>query len=200
MINNDLKEQILSAATFSAEELEMISRCFVANRYDQKEHILSEGNKSSCIHFIVSGLVRVYHFKDAKEVTTYLACDGGFAASYSSFITQGLSSEYIQCLENTHTLSISYEKMQWLYQQLAQWQVVGRILAEQNYLCMADRILNLHSSPAKEKYLKFLQTSPAKIVQQTPLIYVASFLGIAPESLSRIRRETAKISLAEKMY
>lgn len=188
MINDSLKHRILEVAKFSSDELEMINECFVVNHYGQKEHILCEGNRSSSIHFIVSGLIRVYHLKEIKEVTTYLACDGGFASSYSSFITQGISSEYVQCLEDTHTLSISYQKMEWLYQQLPQWQVIGRMIAEQHYLCMADRILKLHSTPAKEKYLNFLQSQPSKIVQRTPLIYVSSFLGIAPESLSRIRK------------
>lgn len=188
MLIDSLKQLITAMAPFREDELEMVSACFEENHFPQKSLIISEGRKSASLHFIVSGLVRNYHLKDGKEVTTYLACDGGIAASYSSFITQGISPENIQCLEDTHTLSISYEKMTWLYKQLAQWQVIGRILAEQQYLCMADRILKLHATPAKEKYLAFLESQPAKIVQQTPLNYVASFLGIAPESLSRIRR------------
>jgi hypothetical protein len=65
---------------------------------------------------------------------------------------------------------------------------VGRILAEQNYLCMADRVFKLQMISAKEKYLTFLESAPTKIIQRTPLIYIASFLGITPESLSRIRQ------------
>jgi hypothetical protein len=53
---------------------------------------------------------------------------------------------------------------------------------------MADRVLKLQMIPAKEKYLTFLQTAPSKIIMRTPLIYIASFLGITPESLSRIRQ------------
>ncbi len=78
--------------------------------------------------------------------------------------------------------------MQKLYTEIPNWERVGRILAEQNYLCMADRLLKLQMIPAKEKYLTFLQTSHPKIIQRTPLIYIASYLGITPESLSRIRQ------------
>ncbi len=188
MIIDSLKQLILNTAQFQDDELEMISTCFEENHFRQKTLIISEGKKTSSLHFIVSGLVRNYHLKDGKEVTTYLACDGGIAASFSSFLTEGVSPENVQCLEDTHTFSISYEKMTWLYKQLPQWLAIGKMLAEQHYLCMADRILKLHATPAKERYLAFLESQPAKIVQQTPLIHVASFLGIAPESLSRIRR------------
>lgn len=75
-----------------------------------------------------------------------------------------------------------------MYKEIPNWERVGRILAEQNYLCMADRVLKLQMIPAKEKYHTFLASAPVKIIQRTPLLYIASFLGITPESLSRIRQ------------
>jgi len=189
MITPQLKETILAVAEFSAEEMEFIGQCFISREFRPKEHILLQGNKSKEIYFIVSGLVRAYHIKKAKEVTTYLSGDGDFISSYAAFITQTPSLEFIQCIEATHTLSISYDRMQELYDRIPGWQLVGRVLTERNFLCMAKRVLELHSSSAKEKYLDFIQHAPAKVAQRTPLIYVASFLGIVPESLSRIRRE-----------
>ena len=79
--------------------------------------------------------------------------------------------------------------MQELYEVIPQWQKIGRILSEQNLLCFADRLLKLQSIPAKEKYQEFLKTASEKIIQRTPLIHIASYLGITPESLSRIRSE-----------
>ncbi|MCS3557525.1 hypothetical protein M2409_005266 [Sphingobacterium sp. JUb21] len=79
--------------------------------------------------------------------------------------------------------------MQELYETVPQWERIGRFFSEQNVLCLADRLLKLQSIPAKEKYLEFLKTSSEKIVKRTPLIHIASYLGITPESLSRIRSE-----------
>lgn len=183
-----LKQHILSYVAFSDQELELIVSKFRLNSYAAKEFILSEHKVSSDVHFIVNGLVRTYYVRDGKEITTYLASDQGFVSSYPSFINQTKSIEHIQCLEATSTLSISYEEMQALYRLIPQWEKVGRILAEQTLLCFADRLFKLQAIPAKEKYLEFLRTSSDKIVRRTPLLHIASFLGIAPESLSRIRK------------
>ena len=183
-----LKEQILSYSDFSNDELDLIVSKFVHKSYRQKEFFLKEGKIASEITFIVSGLVRSFYMRDGNEITTYLASDHGFISAYSSFITQTKSIESIQCIEDSETLSISREQMEKLYVELPKWQIIGRILAEHNYICMADRLMRLQSIPAKEKYMEFLSTSSKKIVERTPLIHVASFLGITPESLSRIRR------------
>ncbi|KIO53836.1 Crp/Fnr family transcriptional regulator [Flavobacterium hibernum] len=187
-MNSSLQKQILSIASFSENEIEKIDSCFEHEKFNAKEYLSSMGKISNKIFFIIEGLARVHYLKDGKEITTYLSCNEGFIASYSSFINQSPSFENIQCIEDCEVLSISFEKMQFLYNKIPNWERVGRILAEQNYLCMADRVLKLQMIPAKEKYLAFLESAPAKIIQRTPLIYIASFLGITPESLSRIRQ------------
>ncbi len=188
MVYETLKKQILSFSSFSDDELDLIISKFNPNTFKQKEYILSEGKISSNIYFIVNGLVRNFYLRDGKEITTYLATDNEFICAYSSFITQSKSIESMQCIEETETLSISYNQMQELYKQIPNWQIIGRILAEQNYICVADRLMRLQSVPAKEKYLEFLSVSSEKLIQRTPLIHIASYLGITPESLSRIRK------------
>ncbi len=188
-MNSSLQKQITAIASFSENEIEKIASCFEYEKYKTKEYLSETGKISNRIFFILNGLARVYYLKDGKEITTYLSCDDGFIASYSSFINQTQSFENIQCIEDCEVLSITFEKMQFLYNDIPNWERVGRILAEQNYLCMADRVLKLQMIPAKEKYLTFLESAPAKIIQRTPLIYIASFLGITAESLSRIRQD-----------
>lgn len=187
-MESSLKEQILSIATFTENEMEKIISCFEYEKFDSKTYIASIGKINNRIFFIINGLARTYYLKNGKEITTYLSCDNGFIASYSSFINQTPSYENIHCLEECEVLSITYEKMQYLYAEIPNWERVGRILAEQNFLCMADRLLKLQMISAKEKYQTFLKTAPSKIIQRTPLLHVASFLGITPESLSRIRQ------------
>ena len=184
----ELMSKILSFVYLSVGEIEIIKAYFYYQKFQPKEFILNEGKVSGHLHFIITGLVRIFHFRDGKEITTYLADDHGFVSSYSSFINQTKSVENIQCLEQTEVLSISYKDMQELYKSIPGWERVGRILAEQNVLCLAERLLKLQSVPAKDKYQQFLDTSSYKIVQRTPMIHIASFLGIAPESLSRIRK------------
>jgi CRP-like cAMP-binding protein len=184
-----LIHQIIQHGNFSKDDLELIKSKFRYNQFKAKEYLLKDGQVSNQLHFIIVGLVRVFYLKEGKEITTYLSCDDGFVSSYSSFINQSKSFEYIQCIEDTETFSITYEEMQDLYNNVSQWQKIGRVLSESTVVCLADRLLKIHSIPAKEKYIDFLQTYPDKIVRRTPLIHIASFLGIAPESLSRIRKD-----------
>lgn len=188
MPDESLKQLIQSFAAFSDTELDFILSKFVPDSYPAKTFLLQENSVCSNLHFVVDGLVRAYYMRDGREITTYLAADGDFISAYSSFVTRTKSAESIQCIESTKTVSISYSDMQELYGQIPNWQIIGRVLAEQNYICMADRVLKLQAIPAKEKYLDFLSKSSSKIVQRTPLIYIATFLGITAESLSRIRK------------
>lgn len=180
---------ISTYARFSETDIAIIKSKFTQHKFKQKEYILEEGQVSTHLHFIAIGLVRIFYVKDGKEITSYLSSDNGFVSSYSSFINQSKSYEYIQCLEKSQTLAITYKDMQELYETVPQWERIGRFFSEQNVLCLADRLLKLQSIPAREKYLEFLKTSSEKIVQRTPLIHIASYLGITPESLSRIRSE-----------
>lgn len=180
---------ISTYAKFSDDDIAIIKSKFIQHNFKQKEYILQEGQVSTHVHFIEVGLLRIFYIRDGKEITSYLSSDNGFVSSYSSFINQSKSYEYIQCLENSKTFAISYRDMQELYETIPQWERIGRFFSEQNVLCLADRLLKLQSIPAKEKYFKFLKTSSEKIVQRTPLIHIASYLGITPESLSRIRSE-----------
>lgn len=185
----ELIDKIRQIVHVNDTEINLISNSFEARNYASRAYIHNTGRVCKEVHFIKNGLVRVFHLREEEEITSYLACDNGFVSSYSSFINQTPSFESIQCLEPTVTLSITFQKMQNLYMNVPCWEKVGRILAEQNFLCISDRLLKLQTVPAKEKYLNFLQTAPPKIVQRTPSIHVASFLGIKPESLSRIRKE-----------
>ncbi|UKJ08965.1 Crp/Fnr family transcriptional regulator [Solitalea lacus] len=182
-----LKQKILSYSSFSDEELKLILSKFTSNTFKGKEFLLPQDKICTAIYFVTKGLVRTYYVRDGKEVTTYLACDDQFISAYTSFITQSASVEMMQAIEQTEVLSISYKNMQELYKAVPNWQIIGRLLAEYNYICIADRVLKLQGIPAKEKYANFLVTTPLKIVQRTPLIHIASYLGITPESLSRIR-------------
>lgn len=184
-----LINQISSIISLDDSHIDLLATCLKEYSFSKGDYILQRASVAKEIHFIVSGLVRVYHLAADKEVTSYLACDDGFVSSYSSFIYQTPSFESIQCLEDTRTIAINYSSMQRLYNEIPYWDRVGRVLAEQNFLCMAERVLKLQMIPAKEKYLDFLRNSPTKIVQRTPMIHIASYLGIAPESLSRIRKD-----------
>jgi len=157
--------------------------------FKAKATILREGNIAADIYFIKSGLLRTYHLQDGKEINTYFACDGQFISIFSSFISQTPSLEYLEAIEDSTVYSLSFEMLSELYKVSSKFEKLGRILAEKNYLCVIDRTLTMQTKTAKEKYLDFIKNYDKKIVQRVPQHQIASFLGIAPESLSRVRKE-----------
>ena len=104
-----LQKQITAIASFSENEIGTIASCFEYEKFNAKKYLSSMGKISNKIFFIIEGLARVYYLKDGKEITTYLSCDEGFIASYSSFINQSTSFKNIQCIENCEVHSFTFE-------------------------------------------------------------------------------------------
>ncbi|MHA4809004.1 Crp/Fnr family transcriptional regulator [Flavitalea flava] len=193
MYSQSLLKNFTGIAGFTENELITISEKFVVKQYAKNDFLLKAGKVCTKLFFIKEGLIRMYQLREnGKEITNYLACDGSFVVSAKSFLLQKPYYDNIQCLEDSTILEISFEEMQGLYQAIPNWNIVGRKLMEESVLCLANLLENQHHIKAKDRYLKFLQEKPLKIINQTPVQYIATFLGIAPESLSRIRNEITR--------
>ena len=126
---------------------------------------------------------------EEKEITTYFSCDHQFITVFNSFIHQIPSSENLEVIENSIVYEISSRSLDQLYKESPKFEKFGRILAEKNHLCAIERSLTTQTKSAKKKYLDFLKNYNKKIISRVPQHQIASFLGIAPESLSRVRKE-----------
>ena len=138
--------------------------------------------------FIESGLVRGYYFSEEKEITNWFALEEEFATNFYAFITNKTSFENIQALEDCSLTKISYSALQNLYIKFPETERIGRIITENYYIKLEERILNIQFKTAKERYQKLAKTKPA-ILQRASLGQIASYLGITQETLSRIRAE-----------
>jgi CRP-like cAMP-binding protein len=178
--------------SISEIEWETFQEHLVYREFEAKELVVREGMVARNIYFIESGLMRSYYLEDGKEINTYFSCDGALITVFSSFIRQTASLEYLEAVGKSKTYSLSYDALYRLYAQFPKFERFGRILAEKNYLCVLDRTTLMQTRTAKQRYLDFIETTDSKIIQGLPLYQIASFLGIAPESLSRIRRELVR--------
>ena len=156
--------------------------------FKAKTVIIKEGSTANSLYFIEYGLLRTYHLQDGKEISTYFACDKQFISAFSSFISQTASLEVLVTIEDSVVYELSFKTLSELYKESLKFEKLGRMLAEKNYLCVIDRLLTMQTKTAKQKYLDFIENYDKKIVQRVPQHQIASFLGIAPESLSRIRK------------
>ncbi len=173
----------------SQGEVERLSSKLVRKEFEARTEIVRSGTIARGIYFIENGLLRTYHLMDGKEITTYFACDHQFISTYASFIDQSPSFETLETIENSMVYELSYNTLKELYDESSNFERLGRVLAERNYLCILDRTLTMQTKTAKQKYLEFMETYDKKIVQRVPQHQIASFLGMTPESLSRIRKQ-----------
>lgn len=154
---------------------------------------VKEGQQCNHIGFLNKGIARVYYVIDGKEITSYFNAGNRnmFVCSFTSFLSRKPSFENVHFLEDTELLILDYGQLQGLYDKSSSIQKLGRLMAEHNYVLSMERIYSLQHSPAIDRYNDMLKIYPG-LMNQIPHHYIASYLGITPESLSRIRKNTLK--------
>ena len=141
------------------------------------------------VGFVVSGKLRNYYIDGAgNEVTCYFVAPENFISSFTSFLTNTPANENISALEDSVLRVISKKDLEELCEQLPKVQIFRRVIAENLFITMEKRIFMLQSQSAHERYENMLKNNP-DIILSVPLQYTASFLGITPQHLSRLRKE-----------
>ena len=157
-----------------------------------KNYLLQEqGRVCNHAYFLVEGIVRCYRYIDGKEVTFWLVFEGGFFCPYFSFVYRKPSEDNLILLSDCKLLSISYEKLQSLYQKDSVWINLNRLIIDHYYTAMQERLMCLLSQSAAERYDNLLQQYP-DIESKVKLGHLASYLGIRQETLSRLRATKEK--------
>jgi CRP-like cAMP-binding protein len=153
--------------------------------YPKGFNLLTEGTVSKYIYQIQTGICRLFYYDNDKEVTSWFAFDGEIITS-TSFISRRPSIETLQCLEDCTVLQISYEVLQDIFLKHPPLERFARLNQEQIIIQLEERLRGLQFKTAKERYDHLLLRFPS-IMLRVPHYYVASYLGITPETLSRIR-------------
>lgn len=151
------------------------------------EYFLRQGKTCRNIAFIEKGLMRIYYLNDGKEITTCFCKENTLTCSYKSLITKTPSDMSIQAIEPTEVIVFSYEALQKLYEKELFWQQVGRIAAENEFINTECHNRFISDLSATERYKDILEND-SSLLQRIPLSYLASYLQVAPETLSRIRK------------
>ena len=157
----------------------------------RNQHFVEVGKTCTHFGFIISGLLRAFYLDDGNEEITCICTENEYATSTTSFITQTPSNIFITAIEDSTVLCISHSDLNKLYQKHPFWAKVGRILIEKEFVNADYRTRYHDRKSAEKKYLELLKDNP-EISNRVPLHYIASFIGITPETLSRIRKKTSK--------
>lgn len=173
------------------EDFEMIIPELSQKTYAKGELILHENEVCDKIFFLDKGFVRMYYLdKNGDEINYRFTDCQNFFLDFQSFLTKRPSLFYWQAIQKVEVLTISYQEVQDVYKKSNTWNLFGRLIAEQVYLQLNERVEMLLFMQPMERYMQMLQKYP-NIISQIPQLHIASFLGIKPETLSRIRKKMA---------
>ncbi len=154
-----------------------------------KKHsiLLNFGEIEHHLSFITKGIVRLYVPREESDLTFGFLFENEFVTGYDSFLTQVPSEYQIETLTETILWKISHADLQKVYEKTDSGNIIGRRMAENMFLIKSKRELSLLSKTAEERYLDLFTDRP-KLFRQIPLKYIASYIGITPQALSRIRK------------
>ncbi len=136
-------------------------------------------------------MLRHYINDNGKELTIHFSEENTFVCDYNSFITQTKSEKTIEALENTELYVISFQHLQQFYKNIQFGDRFGRLLLEKVFISAVQHIISIHRDTVEQRYLNFIRTFK-HLQQRIPQFYIASFIGVTPQSLSRIRRRLAQ--------
>ena len=172
----------------SEPELDMLDDVVTERSLKKQEYLIRENVVCDEIVFIKSGALRaLYVNNEGDEITNCITFEKELMSAFSSFITQKSTDENIQAIFDSELEILHRKDLEKLYQENINWQKVGRILAESQYVQLERRIASFQKYTGKERYKELFQQHP-KYIQLIPLQYLASFLGMTPRHLSRIRK------------
>jgi CRP-like cAMP-binding protein len=180
--------------TIKNEEFAAAEKYFKIQLLKKGEKFIAEGSVGRYMGFIAEGFMRSYLIHDNREITTCLCNENNIASSSASLFSQMPSNTTIEAVDKSTLLIISQADLLELYKKFPFWSEVGRILAEKEFMHLDCRIHCYGIKDAENKYIELIKDQPW-LLQRAPLRYIASYLDIAPETLSRIRKKIShKIS------
>jgi CRP-like cAMP-binding protein len=181
-------EDIVSLDVKDKTFIQSIFKEFIIKKGD---FFLKEGEVNKRLGFIQKGLVCIYINKNGENVVIDFAKEGEFVTVYESFLRKGISAQTIQAIEDTTFLNIDNEGLQRLYNNLKNGNRLGRAIIERRYIELARQLHSLYLHNSEQRYLNFVESYP-DLVNRIPQYYISSFVGVKPQSLSRIRKRLSK--------
>ncbi|SHK13154.1 Crp/Fnr family transcriptional regulator [Chryseobacterium polytrichastri] len=176
----------------NSEEKKLVTELFKSRLYRKRQYILQEGDVCNQFNFIVRGCLRMYKI-DEKGNTHIIqfAPENWWMIDIGSFHKRSPSELSIDAIEDTMVLQISHEDLIKLYISAPKFDRIFRVLIENSFVTLQNRLLQNISSTAEERYLSFMETY-SHLSNRLPQTQIASFLGITPEFLSRLRNRLVK--------
>jgi CRP/FNR family transcriptional regulator, anaerobic regulatory protein len=184
----ELEKYIQTYFGVNKEELHKISTFFQPISLKKGDFFLKKGRHSERLGFIQSGIIREYALVEDKEVTKWISNPGYFVVDLASFIFRQTARWNIQALADCELFVIDYNDYQRIGQVISRWTELEKLFIAKCFIALEERILQHLALSAEERYALLFHSRP-ELFNQVPLQYLASMLGMTPETFSRIRKK-----------
>lgn len=174
----------------SAEAWAYCTGKFTIRQLKKGEWLVREGEVCRYVSYINKGMLCVYRVSEGNKMVGGFFAEDTYISEYTSFLTQQPATMFIEALEDTEVVDLRFEDMQEAYRQFKVLERFGRLMAEHLFKQLDARVYSLHSLTAEQRYLHLLENTPS-IFQRVSQYLIASYLGVTPEALSRIRKRIA---------
>ena len=178
-------------AELDENEVELINSSFKPLTLSKGEFFLKSDEVNKHIAFLSKGLVRYFVYKDDEEATFEFTKQGEFIGDYQSFNNKTVSKQNIQAIENCELLIIDHNQIQNIFKTTKNGNLLGRVIMEHRFNIMVNQLLAIYMQSHEERYKSFV-SQYSSIAQRIPQYLIASYVGVQPPSLSRIRRRFLK--------
>jgi CRP/FNR family transcriptional regulator, anaerobic regulatory protein len=190
--HDSLLNKISNTGSLEIEEIENIKRYFQLISVSRNTVLEEQEKIPKYLYFVVAGFMRLFYYDDnGEEQTTYLCSENGFIASFSALINQTKAIENVEYITDCEILKISYSDTKTLIEKSERFKEFSVTIFEQIGHLNYARANDMAQLTAEQRYMKMINLQP-HFIQNIPLQYIASYLGIKPQSLSRIRKQINK--------
>ncbi len=191
-----LLDSLAKHVSLTEQEINLLTSYLIPKTLKKKEYLLREGEIHHKATFVNQGCFIMYSLdKNGKAHVAQIAVEGWWVGDIYSFFTLKPSDYFVEAVEKSEVLQMNKEELEELYIKIPKMERYFRILVQNAYISYRNRVVSSMSTPAVERYLQFLKTYPG-LEQRIPLYTIASYLGVRPEFLSRLRKKLAKGSIS----
>jgi len=190
-LKSEIVQLLEGALPLNEEEAKAVTECIPIKTFEKGHVLLREGQVSNESYFNIEGLVRKYYLVDGEEKTTEFYIEKDAISSLQSYNLKIPSNHYLECIEDCRLAILSREKEQELFERVPSFESICRVSVEEELGAYQDKLAQFMISIPEKRYLDLMENRP-ELLQRVPQYHLASYLGVKPESLSRIRKRIAQ--------
>jgi len=190
-MNNKLINYFLKITSLTPDETKVLTESMIVKKVAKGSYLVKEGQYNTDTFFVLDGLVRQYKLIDGNDITTNFYTEEQWIMSLENFEKETPSDYFLTCVEDTTIVIGNEQKAQELFKQFPRFETTSRQIMETVFFEQQKLMASYITDKPEQRYLKLLESRP-DIFQRVPQYDIATYIGVKPESLSRIRKKLSE--------